>query len=232
MSRDSLRSSAPPSPQVKFLVSWKLRAAKRPRVPSCWSVPGPEQTVGVVLDQGDVRPRGQHGADALDVAGDARVVHHDHRADGLVQQGGEVGGVETEGPPLDVAEDQAGTLSRVGERRRREREGGHDHRVPGPDVEEHRGELQGRRARRGQQHLLGTRVLGEQCRGPLRELATGRGVAAAHGLLDVGQLPALESRLVERDVRQLGRADVGQFACVSHVPLLVQFGHQGRGRPT
>ena len=47
----SLMSRAPPSPQCTFFVSWKLRAARLPKLPSGRSSIGREDPLGGVLDK-------------------------------------------------------------------------------------------------------------------------------------------------------------------------------------
>ena len=75
----SLTRSAPPSPQVKFFVSWKLCVASAPNVPSGRPRAGSEEPVGVVLDDRDAaRPRDLE--DRVHLAADAGVVHGDDRA--------------------------------------------------------------------------------------------------------------------------------------------------------
>ena len=55
-SRGSLSSSAPPSPQTKFLVSWKLRRREPAEAAERLAAPAAEQAVRVVLDDRDVGP--------------------------------------------------------------------------------------------------------------------------------------------------------------------------------
>jgi hypothetical protein len=124
------------------------------------AAPPTEQAVGVVLDQCDVRTLGQRLADARHVARDAGVVHHHHGTDrravhGVGQQLGDVARVQAQGPGLDVAEEQPGPLPHEGERGGGEGEGRDDDGVARLEVEQHRGQLEGSRARRGEQHLRG-----------------------------------------------------------------------------
>ena len=101
----SFSSRAPPSPQTKFLVSWKLERREAADAAERLAAPAAEEAVRVVLDDRDVGTVLEDLADAVDVAGDAAVVHHDDRAHGVVEQLGEVLGVGAEGLGLDVAEE-------------------------------------------------------------------------------------------------------------------------------
>ena len=193
----SLRSRAPPSPQMKFLVSWKLCAANRPRLPSGSPAPGAEEAVRVVLDQRDVGPVGEHPADALHVAGDAGVVDHHDRAHGVVEQRREVLRVEAERARLDVAEQQPCALPGERERRGRERERRHDDGVT---------RVRGRAASRTARAPPCTRWSAAPPRRRSRSASSSAaraansppdgGVAALDRLLDVLQLAALDRALL------------------------------------
>ena len=116
--------------------------------------PASEQRVRGVLDDGDVGPVLEHLAYAGDVARDAGVVHEHDGPHGVVEQLGEVLGVDAERARLDVAEQQPGSLPRERERARGEGERRHDHRVVRAEVHQHRAQLEGGGARRREQHLL------------------------------------------------------------------------------
>ena len=60
----SRRASAPPSPQVTFFVSWKLKQPASPRVPSGAPAVGRGQALGGVLDHLQARGRGRGRAGA------------------------------------------------------------------------------------------------------------------------------------------------------------------------
>ena len=191
-------TSAPPSPQLKFFVSWKLWAARPPKLPSGRPAVRAEQAVGVVLDHREAMPAGDR-QDRVHLAADAGVVHgHDRpgaRRDGRSQQAL----VEVERVRADVGEDRPGAAQDERVRRGDEGEGRHDHLVAGPEVEEERGHLEGRRAGGREQHLAGPEQLLEQAAALLGEDAVAGDPARVDRLLDVAELVSGQAGTVERD---------------------------------
>ena len=107
--------------------------------------------------------------------------------------------VEVQGVGPDVDEDRPGPEPDEGVGRRDERERRQDHLVARPEVAEHRGHLQGRRARRGHQHLADPEPLLQQPGATPGELAVAGDLAVRIACGDVIQLLAQDERLVERD---------------------------------
>ena len=171
------------------------------------------------------------------VAGDAGVVHDHDRAHVLVEQRRQV--LRGRGPACRGSMSQKSrpapcraNASAV----RRERERRDDDRVAGPEVEQHRRQLEGRRARGGHQHLGGAGLGEQELGGPLREGAAGRRVAAS-----IASWTYSSSRpstaAVERDVRQLCGGTVLELAVPvprRAPPSVVRLvaGHHGSGRPS
>ena len=123
----------PPSPEVMFLVGYRLNMAKVPKLPTFLPLRAGAVGLGCVLIEIDAPLRGEP-AEALDVEGVAVQVDR-HDALGLLRdQRGDVVGVQGVVVQLDVSEDRsrAGQCDRVAGGG--EGEGRHDDFVAGADA--------------------------------------------------------------------------------------------------
>ncbi len=196
-SAGSFTSKAPPSPQVMFLVSWKLRQPSDPSVPSA----RPRQVASKPCAASSITVRrcsAGHGEDAVHVAGDAGIVH---RQDGLAaraQRRRDQRLVQVQRVGADVDEHRYRAAQHEGIGGGAEGEGRQDHLVPGTDAGQQRRQFQRRGARRRQQRPVRAEAL-------LQALPAQRGERAVAGQLATVMRLADEFEFLTGQVRAIER---------------------------
>ena len=130
----ALTTRAPPSPHVKFFVSWKLRVASLAEGTQRPAGKSPEQAVGIVLHQPEVVPVGER-AQGFHFASHAGIVNRNDRFRAVRDGVRHETFVEIQGVGSDVHEHGPGTAQRESICRRDEGERRHDHFVARREVE-------------------------------------------------------------------------------------------------
>ncbi len=175
--RGPARTSAPPSPQLTFFVSWKLRQPASPSVPSARPRQRRGDALGRVLDEAQAAPPCDR-RQGLHVRRDTGVVDGQDRGRARGDAPLDVVRVEAERPLLDVREDGSRADSQHGVGARDEGEGGAHDLAARTDAERQQRQLERVRAGGGQQHA----ARAEQLREARLDAPAGRPVAAGlHG---------------------------------------------------
>ena len=200
----SARTSAPPSPHVTFLVSWKLRQPGVAERAEGATAPGGGEALRRVLDHEQGAPAGEV-EEGLHVGRDARVVDGQDRGRPWRDPSLDVRGVEAEGRLLDLGEHRASAHAQHGVGARHEGERRADDLLPGSDAQGEQGELEGVGARGREEHPAGAHPLGEE-----RLDAPADGTVARDSpperLADRLELALVEPRRVKGDRGGGGRA--------------------------